>query len=70
MRQLVRMITVPFDFWRDPRAAIRDWSTRRTWPGRNELARMEPAALNDYLASVGIEAKVDEAAPGARAEAV
>ena len=60
MRQLVRLITIPVDFSRRPRAMIRDATTRRTWPGRRELSAMEPAALNGYLASLGTNARVDE----------
>ena len=66
MRRFVQVVTSPVDFWRNPRATMRDWSTRRMWPGRSDLSAMEPAALNRYLASIGTDARVDEAADGRR----
>ena len=56
-----RLMKVPSDFWRHPRAMARRRRTRRTWPTPAEFDAMDPQAVDAYLRSVGLDAKIEAA---------
>src|SRR5687767_6168057 len=44
------------DFWHSPRAAVRRYAKRRTWPTSSELDKMNPDEFEAYMRSIGMVA--------------
>ena len=44
------------DFWRNPNAAVRRYSKRRTWPTSEDIERMTPVEFESYMRSIGMVA--------------
>lgn len=56
-----RLMRVPFEFWRHPQAVTRRWLTRRRWPTPSKFDQMDPAAIDAYLRSVGLDTRIQAA---------
>jgi hypothetical protein len=64
-QQVGRMLRTPRVAWKAPVGTLRHlWDSRtwfgrkRPWPGRKEISAMSKAELEQFLASVGIDAEV------------
>jgi hypothetical protein len=58
---MVRLMRIPLDFWRHPRATTRRWRSRRRWPSPAEFQGMSWAEFESYLVSSGFDAKISAA---------
>ena len=63
VRSLASSLPIRFlsDFWYSPRAAVRRYSKRRTWPTSDELDRMSPDQFEAHMRSIGMLSAPPEA---------
>lgn len=65
-QQVARFLRGPMSVWQSPIDSVRDFRKHRTWPNRAELDKMDAAAFDGLLASLGVDATViDGPRPGA-----
>jgi hypothetical protein len=60
-QQVSRLVRIPLDFWRHPRATTRRWRSRRSWPSPAEFERMGPSQFDAFLVSSGFDARITAA---------
>lgn len=65
---VARLIRIPLDFWRHPRATTRRWRSRKRWPSPADFEAMSWTEFEAYLVTSGFDAKISASLAASEAE--